>query len=84
MDNELRTSAVRLNPKEQYRIRKDIIRLSKAGRRAAEIAQILDVSLWHVFNTRRAIKTAVTRPSRPNIAADVTAKSAFSPPSKSG
>jgi transposase len=56
MDKELHTNAVRLSPKEQYRIRKDIIRLSKAGRRPAEIAQILDVSLRHVFNTRKAYK----------------------------
>jgi transposase len=54
MDNELRTNAVRLSQEEQYQLRKGVIRLIKAGKRPAEIAEILDISLRHVYNTRKA------------------------------
>lgn len=53
MENELKTNAVRLSPAEQYRIRKDIIRLSKKGLKTEAIAEILDVSVRHVQNTKR-------------------------------
>jgi transposase len=53
MENELRTEAVRLSPEEQYQIRKNIIRLSKNGTTNEAIAEILDVSLRHVQNTKK-------------------------------
>ncbi len=53
MDNELRTEAVRLSPEEQYQIRKSIIRLSRSGMENEAIAEILDVSLRHVQNTKK-------------------------------
>jgi transposase len=53
MENELKTEAARLSPEEQYQIRKSIIRLSKIGKKNEEIAEILDVSLRHVQNTKR-------------------------------
>lgn len=53
MEKELKTDAVRLSPKEQYQIRKSIIRLSKKGNKNKEIAEILDVSLRHVQNTKK-------------------------------
>jgi len=56
MENELKTNAVHLSPKEQYQIRKSIIRLWKEGKANGEIAEILDVSLRHVQNTKRNYK----------------------------
>jgi transposase len=53
MENELKTQAVRLSPEEQYQVRKSIIRLSKNGKKNNEIAEILDVSLRHVQNTKK-------------------------------
>ena len=53
MENYLKTNAVRLSPEEQYQIRKNIIRLSKSGKDNPEIAEILDVSLRHVQNTKK-------------------------------
>jgi len=53
MENELRVNAVRLGQEEQYEIRKSIIRLSKQGKKNEEIAEILDVSLRHVQNTKK-------------------------------
>ena len=53
MGNELKTSAVRLSPREQYQIRKSIIRLAQKGKSNEEIAEILDVSLRHVQNTKK-------------------------------
>ena len=53
MENELKLNAVRLSPEEQYQIRKSIIRLSKKGKSNEEIAEILDVSLRHVQNTKK-------------------------------
>ena len=53
MENELKTNAVRLGQKEQYQIRKSIIRLSKKGKSNKEIAEIEDVSLRHVQSTLR-------------------------------
>jgi transposase len=54
MENELKTNAKRLSPNEQYQIRKGIIRLMKAGKKPAQIVEILDVSLRHVYNTQTA------------------------------
>lgn len=54
MENELKTNAVHLSPEEQYQIRKSIIRLSKKGTSNEEIAEILDVSLRHVQNTKKS------------------------------
>lgn len=53
MENALKTNAVRLSPEEQYQIRKSIIRLSMKGKANEEIAEILDVSLRHVQNTKK-------------------------------
>jgi len=53
MEKELKTNAVRLSPQEQYQIRKSIIRLSKQGKNNEEIAEIEDVSLRHVQNTKK-------------------------------
>ena len=53
MENELKTNAVRLSQEEQYQIRKSIVRLSKQGKSNEEIAEILDVSLRHVQNTKK-------------------------------
>jgi transposase len=53
MESELKTNAVELGPEEQYQIRKNIIRLSKQGKSNVEIAEILDVSLRHVQNTKK-------------------------------
>lgn len=53
MKNALKTQAVQLSPKEQYQIRKSIIRLSEKGKKSKEIAEILDVSLRHVQNIKR-------------------------------
>jgi len=59
MEKELKTNAVRLSPEEQYQIRKSIIRLTKKGTDNNEIAEILDVSLRHVQNTRNSMRMAV-------------------------
>ncbi|UUM12061.1 IS630 family transposase [Clostridiaceae bacterium HFYG-1003] len=56
MNNDLKTQAVRLSPEEQYQIRKNIIRLSEKGKSNEEIAEILDVSLRHVQNTKKQYK----------------------------
>jgi DNA-binding NarL/FixJ family response regulator len=53
MENELRTNAVRLSPEQQYEIRKGIIRLYKKGKDIKEIAEMLDVSERHVYNTKK-------------------------------
>jgi DNA-binding CsgD family transcriptional regulator len=53
MENELKTTALRLSQEEQYQIRKAIIRLSQKGKSNKEIAEILDVSLRHVQNTKK-------------------------------
>jgi transposase len=53
MENELKTNAVRLSQAQQYELRKGIIRLSKSGKSNPEIAEILDVSLRHVQNTKK-------------------------------
>jgi len=53
MEKELKTNAVHLNQAAQYEIRKSIIRLSKNGKTNKEIAEILDVSLRHVQNTKK-------------------------------
>jgi len=51
MEKELRTDAKHLSPKEQFQIRKTIVRLKKQGKTATEIAAILDVSRRHVEST---------------------------------
>ena len=53
MENELKVTAVELSQEAQYEIRKNIIRLSKKGMPNKEIAEILDVSLRHVQNTKK-------------------------------
>jgi transposase len=53
MKNELKTNAVSLSQDAQYQIRKNIIRLSRSGKKNREIAEILDVSLRHVQNTKK-------------------------------
>jgi len=56
MDNELKTNAASLSPKEQYQVRKNIIRISKQGKSSKEISEILDVSLRHVQSTIKTYK----------------------------
>lgn len=56
MENELKTNALQAGAEEQYQIRKNIIRLFKKGKKAKEIAEILDVSLRHVYNTMKQYK----------------------------
>jgi transposase len=53
MENELKTNAVRLSPEQQYEIRKSIVRLVKKGKAIKEIAEVLDVSERHVYNTKK-------------------------------
>ena len=56
MEKGLKTEAKRLGQKEQYQIRKSIIRLSGKGMKNKEIAEILDVSLRHVQSTKKQYK----------------------------
>ena len=56
MENALRTEASKLSQQEQYQVRKSIIRLCKAGKENEEIAEILDVSLRHVQQTKKQYK----------------------------
>lgn len=56
MEKELRTNAKRLSPKEQYQIRKNIIRMYQVGKKPKEIAEILDVSRRHAESTIRKYK----------------------------
>jgi transposase len=65
MENELKTRAVRLSPAEQYQIRKSIIRLLKQGKSNEEIAEIEDVSLRHVQNTKKQYKDGGIAAIRP-------------------
>jgi len=51
MDKELKTNAKHASPEEQFQLRKSIVRLSKQGKKPAEIAEILDVSRRHVEST---------------------------------
>jgi len=53
MEKEIKTNAVHLSPGEQYQVRKNIIRLWQKGKSNQEIAEILDVSLRHVQNTKK-------------------------------
>ena len=53
MEEELRTNAVRKSPKEQYELRKSIIRLVSKGKSNGEIAETLDVSERHVRATKK-------------------------------
>jgi len=52
MDKELRTNAKSLSPEEQFQLRRSIIRLSKAGKKIKEVAEILDVSKSHIKSIR--------------------------------
>lgn len=54
MEKELKTNAVKLSPKEQYQIRKNIVRLLEQGKSNSEIAEILDVSERHVRSVKKA------------------------------
>ncbi len=54
MEEELKTNAVRLSPKEQYQIRKNIVRLLNKGKTNREIAELLDVSERHVRSVKKA------------------------------
>ena len=54
MENEIKTNAVKLSPKEQYLIRKNIVRLLNKGKGNSEIAEILDVSERHVRSVKKA------------------------------
>lgn len=54
MEKELKTNAVKLSPKEQYQIRKNIVRLLEQGKGNSEIAEILDVSERHVRSVKKA------------------------------
>jgi transposase len=54
--DELRTNAKQLTQKEQYGIRKNIVRLLKQGHKPNEIVVILDVSLRHIYATKKAYK----------------------------
>ena len=56
MEKELKTNAKKLSPDEQFQIRKSIIRLSKQGKKSAEVAEILDVSKRHVEATKKRYK----------------------------
>jgi transposase len=56
METELRTNAKTLSPREQFLIRKSIIRLSKEGKKVREIVEMLDVSERHVKGTRSNYK----------------------------
>ncbi len=51
MSDELKTNAKHASPEEQFQLRKSIVRLSKAGKKPAEIAEILDVSRRHAEST---------------------------------
>lgn len=53
MEKELKTNAVKLSPKEQYQIRKNIVRLLKQAKSNSEIAEILDVSERHVRSVKK-------------------------------
>lgn len=53
MEEKLRTNAVRKSPKEQYELRKSIIRLVSKGKSNEEIAETLDVSERHVRATKK-------------------------------
>lgn len=53
MEKELKIQAVKLGPKEQYLIRKNIVRLLKKGKTNSETAEILDVSERHVRSVKK-------------------------------
>lgn len=53
---ELRTKAKHLSQKEQYQIRKSIVRLSMEGKTAKQITQALDVSRSLVYATLKTYK----------------------------
>lgn len=53
MENELKITAKKLSPVEQYQIRRSIVRLWRKGKKDGEIAEILDVSERHVRATKK-------------------------------
>ena len=57
MDEILKTNAKTLSPKEQFQIRKSIVRLYQQGKKPAEIVILLDVSRRHVDSTILKYKT---------------------------
>jgi transposase len=56
MEKELEVNAKRMSPKEQYQIRKSIIRLMKLGKSDSEIAQACGVSERHVRATKKSYR----------------------------
>jgi transposase len=56
MENDMRTNAKSLSQKEQYQIRKSVIRLAQLGHSAKETARLLDVSERLVYATKKAYK----------------------------
>jgi transposase len=54
MENELKTDAKHASPREQYQIRKNIVRLLKSGKNGREIAKLLDVSEGHVSGVKKS------------------------------
>ena len=53
MEKELKIEAVKLSPKEQYLIRKNIVRLLEQKKTNSEIAEILGVSERHVRSVKK-------------------------------
>ena len=56
MENELKTDAKHLSPKEQYQLRCAVIRMTKQGYKNAEIAAALDVSIRMICQTKKDFK----------------------------
>lgn len=54
MENEVKIEAKKLSPKEQYLIRKNIVRLMQKGKSNSEIAEILGVSERHIRSVKKA------------------------------
>ena len=57
METEERTRAKHASAETQYQIRKDIVRMLKAGKTGKEIAKLLDVSEGHVSGVKKSYKT---------------------------
>jgi len=52
--DELRTTAKKLSPEEQYQLRKNTVRLLKQGYKPVQIAEILDIGVSTVYAVRKA------------------------------
>ncbi len=50
---DLKTNAKKLSPKEQYQLRKSIVRLLVQGHAPVAVAKMLDVSRSHVYSMRK-------------------------------